>query len=355
MTITNNLLEENMLLDLREMLTEMDGGAFTDADLMNPDLFGMDLKRLASHIVITYKGRNRFMNDLKVKQDRYGKLSLGQLRAALNGYRRDVLGLSWDEAQEEMRTVQGDRCFTCRDCNYVSFRWEEMKAHRVHAHGASPLVAFHTEEEARIDAEETPTEVLAVTTDTGLDLSNLPDGRYAAPNMSGGPHDMRYLSVSRVRRTVRRDRRYRYGEIITGNEIVEAGTIEVREWSSDSKRLAGQQKPDGTYCGEFQKELELIMFSPENWSKIFGQRMQRCGICGKSLTDEISQADGFGPECITKDHYFLRRPESHRQMCTEGGCASTASPTRGLGDKRFQYRCKQFGHEFVVNYAKQSQ
>jgi hypothetical protein len=152
-------------------------------------------------------------------------------------------------------------------------------------------------------------DVLAVTVSRlGLDLSGLPDGRYAAPDMTG-VHDNVFLVVKRVRNTVARDRRYTYGKIVTGNEIVLAGTIEVRIWSSDTKEWIGQQKPGDVYRGQREDELKLIMGMPEPFAILFGKLLGYCGRCGKKLTDQVSRDIGLGLECEKQRAYFRSKPK----------------------------------------------
>jgi hypothetical protein len=43
--------------------------------------------------------------------------------------------------------------------------------------------------------------------------------------------------------------------------------------------------------------LEIIAKDPRGHSELFGKRIGRCGICGRSLTDEDSRARGIGPVC----------------------------------------------------------
>jgi hypothetical protein len=43
--------------------------------------------------------------------------------------------------------------------------------------------------------------------------------------------------------------------------------------------------------------LEVIAADPRAASELFGKKLGRCGICGRSLTDEDSRARGIGPVC----------------------------------------------------------
>lgn len=46
--------------------------------------------------------------------------------------------------------------------------------------------------------------------------------------------------------------------------------------------------------------LEKIAEDPESASKDYGKQIGRCGICGRTLTDDDSRAAGIGPICAGK-------------------------------------------------------
>ena len=146
------------------------------------------------------------------------------------------------------------------------------------------------------------------TSKLGIDLSQLPNGRYAVPDLKGKT-DYIFLMVTRRRSRIFQNRRFVYGKIITGGEWVEAGTIEVKQWSSDSKELVGMQKPGEFYKGDYEVELSAIMAAPQSGHGCSASTSGAAGICGKTLTDEISRSDGFGPDCIQKldDSYFTKK------------------------------------------------
>jgi hypothetical protein len=199
----------------------------------------------------------------------------------------------------------------CYQCGDVFDTFDELQNHRAMEHGS-----FKAEPERT--SLEIPSRGIAVIADTtsitGLDISDLPDGRYAAPNPTG-KQSLLYLQIKRVRRAHFRDRRYRYGKITTGSEVVQAGTIEVREWTSDQKELVGEQRPGDVYRGKFEKELTLIGIAPAEWAKVFGVTVGRCCICGKTLTDDLSKEIGMGFECEKKEAYFKTKPESMMTKC----------------------------------------
>lgn len=46
--------------------------------------------------------------------------------------------------------------------------------------------------------------------------------------------------------------------------------------------------------------LSLIEQNPEAASALYGQKIGRCGVCHRTLTDEDSRARGIGPVCADK-------------------------------------------------------
>lgn len=293
----DNLLAENALIDAKQVAASLDR-KFVDADIPQYHEHGIDLLLGAEVFVQRYDGTNKFVNDvLKGRFKQWKKLTSAQARAALNIMRQE-LGHQSEEEQEKS-TI---KCFSC---DYEAPTWDDLLAHKSQMHGskqeAPPVIAEIGEAKA----------VIANTTSTkGLDLTNLPDGRYAAPDPTGN-NDYRFLMVKRVRKTHKRDRRYNYGKVVTGNEVVVAGTIEVKEWSSDSKELLGEQKPGDLYRGDYEDSLELILLAPEPFAITFGKLIGRCCICGKTLTDDVSRAIGMGFECEKKVDYFKNRPTSY--------------------------------------------
>lgn len=292
------LLRENALADAQELAEEL-GRPFSETDLVAND-YGVNLVEAALHFIDTYNGKSDFMGSMKRKMLLNQQFTPPMLRATLNIMREQVLGETKPEPER-------DRHVTCRICK-LEFRDEDSyQAHfeRVHENNAPKIREPGSGE--LVEEEK----VIAVTDGRlKLDLSKLPDGRYAVPDLTGR-NDYVFLMVRRVRTRRFRDRRYTYGKITTGREYIEAGTIEVKEWSSDSKRLCGEQKPGDYYKGEFEVQLQAVIAAPLPWATLFGKMIGHCGICGKTLTDDISRNDGFGPECIKKidANYFSKAPK----------------------------------------------
>lgn len=295
--MSNVIVRENALVDAQEVAEVMDR-PFIEKDISSNE-WGVNLSEAALHYIDTYNGSNSFMAAMKRRMVMQSNFSPNMLKTALNIMREHLLGIAKQEQERDKHII-------CRHCQ-AEFRSEDdYQAHyeREHEHNAPQVIM----PDGEIADEQ---KVIAVTDGKlKLDLSSLPDGRYAVPDLTGKAMYV-FLMVKRVRKRTYRDRRYTYGKIITGREIVEAGTIEVKEWSSDSKRLCGEQRPGDFYRGEFEVQLSAVVPAPMPWAKLFGQNIGHCGLCGKTLTDDISRSDGFGPDCIEKinNNYFTRKPK----------------------------------------------
>ena len=293
---------ELLMKDAEELLRELDRD-ITDEEV--PKLineYGIDLNLAASIFIDTYNGTNSFAIELKRKAVLYnGGLTPKQKRAALNCWRQDLLGLL--PGQYVRKTLE--ECFVCHEKFEGMAALMEHKAakHSTEARKHDPrcLDNRHDIKEPCPLPPETPEVSVLETNDKrlGVDLTELPSGYYAIPDITQ-KQPWIFLRVSRQRQTRFVDRRYVWGKIQTGGEWIEAGTIEVRYFHGDSKELVGYQKPGQPYEGKFQVELEAVMKAPEPWALMFAKEIGRCGICGKTLTDEISRNDGYGPECIEK-------------------------------------------------------
>lgn len=67
------------------------------------------------------------------------------------------------------------------------------------------------------------------------------------------------------------------------------------------QRIVGGQAPITMRIGEAMEFAKIVVaLSPEELRAakvLFGQEIGRCGVCGKTLTDETSRAYGIGPVC----------------------------------------------------------
>lgn len=114
----------------------------------------------------------------------------------------------------------------------------------------------------------------------GLDLSNVPHGHYAAQDDSG---TIRFFHISNTNRP-----EYR------GNY---KGWIFVSVQAGDDFHKQGAQRPGQSYSGKSVAALRNIAADPFTASKLYGQTIGRCGVCGHTLTDPISIERGIGPIC----------------------------------------------------------
>lgn len=297
-----DLLKENAFIDAQQLARSIDR-KFTNADIPQYREAGIDLQLAAETYVERYDGSLSFMNSVKRYFNRRNTITQAQARAALNVMRDELLQGEVTEQEADLISLENDNRVRCLICDEAFYSYDELDEHKVTQHASQPSrqtpVSDHGDGEDVLEVNESK---------LGLDISNLPDGRYAAPDPSG-KNDYIFLVVKRVRKTTQRDRRFQYGIRVTGDEIVVAGTIEVRIWSSDTKEWIGQQKPNDVYRGKYENELELIMMMPEPWAILFGRLLGYCGRCGKRLTDDISREIGLGLECEKKREYFRQPPK----------------------------------------------
>lgn len=334
-------IEENKLADAEDWLRALDRKV-VDADIVICKDYDIDLESAALHYVRNYEGTNKFMLSLKSKDQKGYKLTQPQLRAALN--------VKVETGSILPHTDESINCFVCK-ATFESF--DDLHDHTEAEHEGPARIPVLTESPDVHGKMEGVAVIENTTATLGLDLTNLPDARYAVPNLSKVmKDDFVFITVKRVRHTVARDRRYVYGKVVSGSEVVLQGTIEVRIWSSDSKELVGEQKPGDVYRGKLEEELQMVMTNPESFGKLFGMLNQRCCICGKELTDDISRSIGMGLECEKKTQYFSTVPDSYIPTCPtchDDGVERRGTLTRFLyGDKSAAYKCI-LGHNWTIN------
>jgi hypothetical protein len=346
-------LEQNALWDLEDVITHTEG-RFTLSDLLELERlhFNIDLAVNAYNVTygtIVVSKSSGFMTRLGELVERGQTLTEKQKVVALNIIRETTLGLPSSYAKPDLRVGTSAR-YKCGACDELFDTLKGFTEHRMAKHGYTP--AFGSAEMA----EAAPVKVLADAPETGLDISSIPDGYYAVylPN-SHRTSDTTFLQIKRLRKNRSlRNRRFRTGKVLTGAEFVPAGTIEVRELSSDAKRLAGEQyvKEGGLYRGEFEGHLDRILFNPLGCSRAFAAEIRRCGRCGKTLTDDISRSDGFGPECIhyANDHFTVKDwsheyADAAKYTCPAVGCKKTDGVL--VAGETSVYTCSD-GHFWVV-------
>jgi hypothetical protein len=74
----------------------------------------------------------------------------------------------------------------------------------------------------------------------------------------------------------------------------------VKILASDQELRVGSQRPGQMYQGKHENLLRKIAENPYEASVLFGHKIGRCGICGKTLTDPESIEAGIGPVCAKK-------------------------------------------------------
>ena len=109
----------------------------------------------------------------------------------------------------------------------------------------------------------------------GLDLSELPAGRYAVP---GG---------TRLKLRVDKPETGEWAGWVFVKDAAEYG----------AGRRYGRQKPGGRYEGDVVEELRAIAADPFAASVAYGLLTETCGVCGRPLADKASVEAGIGPVC----------------------------------------------------------
>lgn len=116
-------------------------------------------------------------------------------------------------------------------------------------------------------------------TTPALDLSELPEGRYAVP---GGE--------TRLKVQIDRPKTGRW-----------AGWTFVRDAAEYGRgQRYGRQSPGGTYRGDIAEALAAIVSDPPAASAAYGHLVGRCGVCGRRLEHPDSVARGIGPVCAER-------------------------------------------------------
>ena len=116
---------------------------------------------------------------------------------------------------------------------------------------------------------------------TGMDLTGLAGGYYAA-------------TVDGVTKFFRIDK---------PAEGRWNGWVFVKIQASDDLHPQGRQAPGKAYQGSSQDYLRQILANEQEAFALYGKQIGRCGICGRTLTDETSRARGIGPVCAEKLGY----------------------------------------------------
>ena len=79
-----------------------------------------------------------------------------------------------------------------------------------------------------------------------------------------------------------------------------AGWVFVKNGSEYADERYGSQKPGGKYRGTNADLISTIVEDPMGAMRHYGATTGRCGVCGRTLEDEVSVARGIGPVCWEK-------------------------------------------------------
>lgn len=112
-----------------------------------------------------------------------------------------------------------------------------------------------------------------------LDISCLPEGRYAVPD-----------GATRLKIRIHRQTQGKY-----------AGWIFVTDAAAYGQQTRYGAQPKGEhYRGKVADALAAILRNPIEALKAYGHLTGTCGVCGRALEDEESVARGIGPICASR-------------------------------------------------------
>lgn len=294
---TATAMQLNAMMDAADLAADLQS-PFTIEDVKAFDELGIDLVDACIGFLHQPTAQeNGFTKSLYERITKGQRLTEAQVVSGLNVMREGILGLRPSKTSP-LVTPDDDRAYRCNidGCGTLHHDRVAFIEHKMEVHGWKP--GDYSVEKALVD----PVSVLEVNEGKlGLDLSGLPSGNFAIFEGDEVNGRFRFFKVRRVKKA-HRDRRYRYGKASqrVGTEIVPKGTIEVREVSGATERLAGYQRPGEKYLGQYEYELEEFLDSPKTYARFYAQEREVCMICGRKLTDEASRNDLMGPECFDK-------------------------------------------------------
>lgn len=313
-TVQIGALDINALLDAKDLARELNG-EFSDGDVAAFQKEGINLTRAAvAYVSDEENQRVHFIREIHHKVQSGRQLSAPQIRAVLNIMRDKLLGLKrYDEKSDP-----GLARYICQSCGFGSETAAEHIRHKVELHD------YEIRRGSIEQAIVAPEHVMALPQITPFDLSALPDGYYARPdsrNTSGG--GMSFYVVRRLRKPTHMNKAFVYGKKITGSYIYPIGTLTVREFRGDTKRLHGVQMHGENFRGDpwHGQILAGAKDDPEVWAHLFAVLKQRCGICGRNLTTSRSKLVGIGPVC--EDTYGLEFFQNARRRHLTGALLSS--------------------------------
>ena len=160
----------------------------------------------------------------------------------------------------------GGKCFNCG-------QWVEAQAGYCTRDGQGWVVQHKVCPEASVQT------VKAVAPVTGLDLSEVPSGRYAVP---GGDTRLKVMIQG-----------------VAGGKW--DGWVFVKDAAEYGQgQRYGSQRPGETYRGKIEDALRAIAADPKAAAAAYGHLTGSCGVCGRHLEDKDSIERGIGPVCWGK-------------------------------------------------------
>lgn len=115
----------------------------------------------------------------------------------------------------------------------------------------------------------------------------------AAPASKGAPQPVDDVIAGRYAVESPRDGALRFYLVERPTEGKWAGYVFVKVMHSDDETNLGSR-----FAMDVLEEIHRV--GPEACSIRYGREIKRCGVCGRTLTNEASRAAGIGPICSTK-------------------------------------------------------
>ena len=174
--------------------------------------------------------------------------------------------------------------------------------------GKATAKAFATADPAPYEQPSTQTHVPVInktfTPQYDIDLRAFPPGRFAV-HMDG---EWNFVIITELKRPSVLRGRFVWTNNRYANERLERGARTVRIQRGDTKEYIGVQKlSQDVYHGEKEELVQRLSLDPMNALADYGKVLNKCGHCGRSLTDPESRARGIGPDCWEHKHVPFRR------------------------------------------------
>lgn len=79
-----------------------------------------------------------------------------------------------------------------------------------------------------------------------------------------------------------------------------SGWVFVKQQVSDNETKIGSQRPGETYVGQWANLIDRVLADPVAAVVRYGVELGKCGVCGRTLTNQASRDAGIGPVCLAK-------------------------------------------------------